>query len=612
MSSRSFSSRKEPVHVALVQSVCPCSYYTHLFLTVCAASADRRPVDPPPMVELRIYEGEEKNDVTFTYKANFLLFTTLEHARPMAQGRVPVTQNVTPVLTGMPVAGMAYLDRPTAAGYFIFPDLSVRHEGKYRLSFHLYEELKDPKDADVDPPEGSPNTRDKLLQSNPMAPRAHVHYRLEVKSAAFDVYSAKKFPGLSESTQLSRMVAEQGCRVRIRRDVRMRRRDKGHENYQELDDEGHYARSERFPTPQQSLDRPRSISHGSIDVQTPYSTGRAPSVPELGYFQQPYQHPPPPAHTPSASSYHSHLAFGGPNAPHYQAAPPPPTPVRQSYVQSNDGFQYTSPVHTRQMSAPQNYGCSPVHQHQSGSYVQPTGHTNDSQISVDYRRASAEMSMHRQQVPMTPYYQAEPMMGQQFQDPTPSRSLTPIVTNTNNGQPPSLPSVNSLIRQTPLEPKLESISAMPQGPHNPFSPSYTSASYDYTPSTPQSTYSAITSSPSTYYASTKPPPTHPAPHTKRSYGSVFDTSYLKQPMHSGMRPSFAHTGKDTAQIETDDGFLDEDDVDYEKDLMKPLIYRRADGTRQAKKCPSPRERSVILGSSIPLFIWETGSLIRSR
>lgn len=87
------------------------------------SSADRRPVDPPPVVELRIFEGEAKNDITFSYNANFFLYTTLENARPIAQGRVPAAQTSFPVLTGMPVAGMAYLDRPSPAGYFIFPDL---------------------------------------------------------------------------------------------------------------------------------------------------------------------------------------------------------------------------------------------------------------------------------------------------------------------------------------------------------------------------------------------------------------------------------------------------------------------------------------------------------
>src|SRR5690554_5780817 len=119
------------------------------------------------------------------------------------------TATPAPVLTGVPVSGMAYLDRPSPAGYFIFPDLSVRHEGKYRLRFALYEETKE----ELYP-----------VPVDPLEPREFCTHRLDVKSKAFTVYSAKKFPGLAESTSLSRIVAEQGCRVRIRRDVRMRRR----------------------------------------------------------------------------------------------------------------------------------------------------------------------------------------------------------------------------------------------------------------------------------------------------------------------------------------------------------------------------------------------------
>ena len=310
------------------------------------ASADRRPVDPPPVVELKIFEGEgeAKTDITFSHNANFFLFTTLENARPIAKVRTPATAPPTfPVLTGSPVAGMAYLDRPTQAGYFIFPDLSVRHEGLYRLSFSLFEELKEPKDADVEPPEGTPKTQDKLLNSNPMAPRAHVHFRLEVKSVPFAVYSAKKFPGLSESTPLSRTVAEQGCRVRIRRDVRMRRRDKPNEGYQGDYDDEPYARSERFGTPQHPPDRPRSISNGSIDVHTPYSTGRRSSIQD--YFQQPatytpgaYHQPHPPAPIQTANSYGPHLSFGASvSTPTF---PPPQVQHQpaQSFVQNNNGY----------------------------------------------------------------------------------------------------------------------------------------------------------------------------------------------------------------------------------------------------------------------------------
>ncbi|KAM0242440.1 hypothetical protein ACHAPO_000859 [Fusarium lateritium] len=179
------------------------------------ANSDRRPVDPPPVVELRIVEGptlEEGKDVTFDYNANFFLYASLEHARTIAAGRVsnPAANNP-PILTGVPASGMAYLDRPSEAGYFIFPDLSVRHEGLYRLTFSLFETTKEEQDFDMQPADGD------------LPPG--VDFRMEIKTNPFAVYSAKKFPGLMESTQLSKTVADQGCRVRIRRDVRMRKRD---------------------------------------------------------------------------------------------------------------------------------------------------------------------------------------------------------------------------------------------------------------------------------------------------------------------------------------------------------------------------------------------------
>ncbi|GKT86674.1 LOW QUALITY PROTEIN: sexual development activator [Colletotrichum tofieldiae] len=167
------------------------------------SAADRRPVDPPPVVQLHVYEGptrEEARDVTFNYRANFFLYAELCPARPMAHGRVntPAATSA-PVLTGMPVSGMAYLDRPTEAGYFLFPDLSVRHEGRYVLAFHLYEDIKQEEDRD---------------------PRAMRLMRRSTRLSCTDWPSS-----LTESTNLSKTISEQGCRVRIRRDVRMRRRD---------------------------------------------------------------------------------------------------------------------------------------------------------------------------------------------------------------------------------------------------------------------------------------------------------------------------------------------------------------------------------------------------
>ncbi|KAL7926542.1 velvet factor domain-containing protein [Trichoderma austrokoningii] len=291
------------------------------------ANSDRRPVDPPPVVELRIIEGpsvEEGKDITFDYNANFFLYASLEQARPMAHGRVQNgATNNPPILTGVPASGMAYLDRPTEAGYFIFPDLSVRHEGYFRLSFSLFETTKEAKDFDMEPTESD------------LPPG--VDWRMEIKTQPFNVFSAKKFPGLMESTPLSKTVADQGCRVRIRRDVRMRKRDgKGSSSYDRREEE--YARR-RTVTPAPAEDphglRARSASNAS-EHRAPYMPQEPPRRPSAAESYHapalhPQQQPPPPpppsydAPPPAARPGH-HLVFGDGVVPQYGAPAAPPRP----------------------------------------------------------------------------------------------------------------------------------------------------------------------------------------------------------------------------------------------------------------------------------------------
>ena len=496
----------------------------------------------------------------------------------MNQGRVTASAATLPVLTGTPVAGMAYLDRPKQAGYFIFPDLSVRHEGKYRLSFNLYEELKEPeKDADPATPEGSPAAMGAPAPKSPSSSRNYVHFRLEVKSGPFAVFSAKKFPGLAESTSLSRLVNEQGCRVRIRRDVRMRRRDKVSDNYPDAGDDCSYQQPDRYQTPQQAPERPRSLSNTSLDMATPYSTERRPSVHEVGYYQSAnyQQHPPP---TQSASSYTSHLSFGGSNTPHYQTPTmhaPPHAPPPPQYHQPTNAYTYPPPSQTRQMPASQNYGypCQPP---QQATYL-PPAYMDERPLYSDSRRSSGGMTMSRPQPAADPYIHNQTTM-QTHSASQQMRSLTPVNTNTVNQCPPSLPGIKALVQQSPLdmptsEPKSSS-SAVPQGPQNPFSAtSYASVGYPSYPSgTPRS------STPGSIAQ------------TKRPFGSAFDASHQNQPMHSGQRPSGALQAQDLNQVQTTDGELIDLDNDYED--LRPLIYKRADGRKQAKKCPTPRDKYV--------------------
>ncbi|ROW04177.1 hypothetical protein VSDG_01032 [Cytospora chrysosperma] len=291
------------------------------------SSADRRPVDPPPVVQMKIFEGptrETAKDITFAYNADFFLYANLHHARDMATGRA-AAPSTPPVLTGSPVSSMILLDRPTEAGYFIFSDLSVRHEGRYFLTFSLLEEPKEERDMDADEPMSG---TDEITGPDMCSARRHYSFRTTVQTDDFDVYSAKKFPGLQESTQLSRTVAEQGCRVRIRRDVRMRRREKG-KGGKDVSARGEeYAQGAPPSERSTATIRGRSSSNASLErLPYPQELHRRPSGLEFA--------PPRPSFAASEPSANRHLTFGA--MPQY---PPHPRSVPASPSYPPPGAPY--------------------------------------------------------------------------------------------------------------------------------------------------------------------------------------------------------------------------------------------------------------------------------
>lgn len=488
------------------------------------ASADRRPVDPPPVVELKVFEVigpnpaenlDDKQDITFAYDANFFLFATLELARPIAHGRVsaPAASQV-PVLTGMPVSGMAYLDRPCEAGYFIFPDLSVRHEGKYRLSFNLYEETKrQDKDADKEP----------AHESKPAVPEGQHDpafvWRMELKSDVFDVFSAKKFPGLAESTHLSRMVAEQGCRVRIRRDVRMRRRGDGKSG--DFDEEV-YERASRAPTVAEEYqrERSRSSSHGSE-----------------GGLRQQFNQP------------QSHLGFlDGPQFQQPQfAAPQPPMPS-----------QHYAPPSYRQQP---HYGQPvPPHAHMGYDRPHPQSAYPSTQpremLSEDDRWRRASMAGHpTEQLPRHYSYEPNYPPRQPFhgyappQSPAPS-SLPPLQMHLSgkydNSAPASLPPVRSIapsLHSPTYERKEDRFGSYPQHSGAPLVPALD--------------------------------PEQARNGGKRTFDTTFGSAGSREPLYNGRRPS-SHHG--------DGSYDDDDDASFMEEML--MKYKRADGSEYSRGLPT--------------------------
>ncbi len=532
------------------------------------------------------------NEITFSYNANFFLFATLENARTMAQGRVPAGPATFPVLTGTPVAGMAYLDRPLPAGYFIFPDLSVRHEGKYRLSFALFEELKEQKDMDGDEPS--------LGMEGLRGVDAHVSHRLEVKSVPFTVYSAKKFPGLTESTALSRMVAEQGCRVRIRRDVRMRRREnKPSKDWDDFEDETAYERARRTATPdaygQQAMqtpqpimdggERPRSVSNASnSSCAVPQ---RRPSIHDIGQsYQQGYLQPMPPQQTQNGYGQMPYGASPGhqyPNQyppPQQQAPPPPPPPPQQQQTmmqppqaQYQPSPQSYAPQPPAQVSQPYGYMQSP--QYPQAQYEQSHHVRHDSMdyppTAAEYRRAGAPAQPHAQPHQYHQGQMAAPyptvdaygrphhMNGSAQAPPQPAQPTPQPIAG--NGSGPGLAPLKT------LQPLLDRV--------EPSSPSYLASPSD--PMASQTYHDAPRSGPLKY--SSQPQPQQSTGATKRSFASSFDTHHLDQPLRQGARPNIAHTPDDfripAYNEEDDDSISDE----------QAMSYRRADGTQRSRRVP---------------------------
>ncbi|KAI8987540.1 velvet factor-domain-containing protein [Mycotypha africana] len=149
---------------------------------------DRRPLDPPPIVQLHRSNNTNFND--YHISANFFLHATLANANDHSDIHYVNGNRTT---AGSVVQSLHKLkDTSNSEGaFFIFSDISVRIEGVFRLKFTLFQ-IK-----------GIEVERICCTFSNP-----------------FRVYSPKNFPGMSESTELTRTFSDQGLRIRIRKEAR--------------------------------------------------------------------------------------------------------------------------------------------------------------------------------------------------------------------------------------------------------------------------------------------------------------------------------------------------------------------------------------------------------
>ncbi|ALO69007.1 conserved hypothetical protein [Cryptococcus deneoformans JEC21] len=309
--------------------------------------SDRRPVDPTPIIQLKVIDPQG-DDITsidpqtrqqirrpsgsegMTYMQNpyYFLFACLVGGEEQEDELHVIDDGKTRFLTGTPVSSLYHLkdlDNSDAA-FFVFPDLGVRKEGRYKLKLTLFEIVDQ-----------------------------EVYYCTTMFTSTFSVYSAKKFPGMSKATDLSVSFAEQGLKIRVRKDPRQparatasssgksKRKSDAHESEEEAPAQGQSKRtrglSMGYPGHEQRFHPPPGEHH-----YYPYP----PNYPPPSGYYPPSGHPMPPPPPPSAyDPYRSHMSRSGspysyhPPYPPYSAPGYPPPPSSNYHV--NSGRPSTNP-----------------------------------------------------------------------------------------------------------------------------------------------------------------------------------------------------------------------------------------------------------------------------
>eukprot|EP00158_Paraphelidium_tribonemae_P006256 Partr_v1_DN27750_c2_g1_i7_m67791 putative Velvet factor len=157
---------------------------------------DRRPIDPPPIIQLLARDADgnivtNPDDLHFFVAHASLMSSDGYHERMLGADEVQLLMGslVSSVYT------LADLDGHQG-NYFIFPDLSVRIEGEYKLRFSIMN----------------------IAWSRTAAPGESGPVVSSTMTNTFKAYTAKKFPGMLESSDLMKHFAQQGVKATIRKD----------------------------------------------------------------------------------------------------------------------------------------------------------------------------------------------------------------------------------------------------------------------------------------------------------------------------------------------------------------------------------------------------------
>ncbi|KAK5118415.1 hypothetical protein LTR62_002929 [Meristemomyces frigidus] len=188
---------------------------------------DRRVIDPPPILELRTTDAETgapRDD----HQAMLALHCTLmtpdgRHDDTEVPGSEPNTQATRRLMGTLVSSPYPAKDEHDVAGlFFVFPDLSCRSPGRYRLRFKLIR---------IDPANMRPG------QSSPVV--------ANIMSDIFAVFTAKDFPGMRASSALLKALRRQGLNVGVKKGSEARKgKGKTKKEESDSDDEDDSERSE--------------------------------------------------------------------------------------------------------------------------------------------------------------------------------------------------------------------------------------------------------------------------------------------------------------------------------------------------------------------------------
>ncbi|KAH6600587.1 hypothetical protein BASA50_002151 [Batrachochytrium salamandrivorans] len=278
--------------------------------SVSEKGADKRPLDPLPILQLTLDDPNSKDSKAYLHNPFFFVYATLldpDTSKEFLDSK-DVGNRVMSGSTASSLHRLRDIDG-TYGGFFVFPDISIRHEGRFRLKFTLFEILSSGEDPAVPP---------------------KVSRRNSVISDIFTVYQAKLFPGMTESSALSRFFAEQGLKIRIRKDSNGRKGTKRGADGMESEPDSKNL----------SLTPLRRGLPGSVPDGLNYDDGydRHPGMDPNTYAGRPpsYKQPlPNGSHPSNGSSGSGPMPYGGhpsdPNASSYAHGAPPPPPTQAVY-----------------------------------------------------------------------------------------------------------------------------------------------------------------------------------------------------------------------------------------------------------------------------------------